>query len=74
MPEIQYGQTDGTCGNAAHEVASGGSITFSTISGTALVGTFSATFPGGDAMSGSFNVPICAALGSSGDGGAVDCM
>jgi hypothetical protein len=45
--------------------ATGGSITVTSLSAGAITGTFDLTFASGDHLTGSFNAPACAALGTS---------
>jgi hypothetical protein len=74
--QAEYGSTNATCdSNGMDMYATGGDITFTTLSASVMAGTFALSFPNGDTANGSFNVPVCAALGNEkSDGGAVDCM
>jgi hypothetical protein len=71
-----YSATNATCGTADTENASGGTITFTTISASIIAGTVSLAFPNGDSATGSFSVPVCAALGmiATPDGAAPKCV
>jgi hypothetical protein len=74
--EALYSASNATCQNVTTEEATGGTVTFTTLSSTTMAGTFTVTFSGGDSASGSFDIPVCAglALGTeSGDGGEPAC-
>ncbi len=56
---VSYSAQDATCAVTANAAAQSGSITITTATATTLVGTFEATFPSGDKVSGSFDAPVC---------------
>lgn len=62
--------SDATCQGNADQYATSGSVTFTSLSSTAIVGSFNVTFQSGSTLTGSFNAPICAThLAEPADGG-----
>ncbi len=51
--------SDSTCHSDGSEQANMGSITFTSITADAIVGTYDVTFYSGDHLTGSFNAPTC---------------
>jgi hypothetical protein len=57
--QAQYGTNGPTCQPIVSKTATSGSITFSTMTGIELTGTFDLTFGPGDHLTGSFQAPVC---------------
>jgi hypothetical protein len=55
-----YSTTDAQCNDKLSINAASGSVTFTTISGSVVEGTFDIVLTDGDHLSGSFNAPVCA--------------
>jgi hypothetical protein len=71
---ISYAAQNATCVATENDDAQSGSITISTATATTLAGTFEATFPSGDKVSGSFDAPVCnASLSALTMGGSKAC-
>jgi hypothetical protein len=51
---------DQNCVPTLQTVATVGSVTLTTVSSSTIAGTFDATFPTGDHVTGSFSAPVCA--------------
>jgi hypothetical protein len=56
---LVFEAVDGQCKQTSLHAARSGTITFSTISATAVVGSFDVTFNTGENLTGSFDAPIC---------------
>jgi hypothetical protein len=64
--EAQYVVQDATCTSTTTESAESGTITFSSVGGSILAGSFDVAFPSGDHLQGTFASPLCdAAPGQS---------
>jgi len=60
------------CYMTTYATATGGTVTITSASSLSVAGTFDATFPSGDHLTGSFSAPVCS-LKTTSDGGAAVC-
>jgi hypothetical protein len=56
---LVFDAVEDQCKRTSHHVARSGAITFSTISATAVAGSFDVTLDTGENLTGSFDAPIC---------------
>ena len=58
--EVGYSAESATCMTTVNEKATGGTITITHADGTTVSGSFDATFPSGDHLTGNFSSAVCA--------------
>ena len=56
-----YSVDDSTCASTTQTTSQSGSVTLTSVTSTAIAGTFSFIYYTGDVLQGGFNVPVCAA-------------
>jgi hypothetical protein len=69
---VQYETTDERCSVTSRHPARAGSVVLTTVSSTAIEGTFNVTMDTGDQPSGPFVVPVCL-VSPSADAGVTVC-
>jgi hypothetical protein len=59
MAQVRYDAVGAACSISVQEEAQSGTVVYTTIDASSIVGTIDAVFPNGDHISGAFTAPLC---------------